>query len=92
MTGMHFFRCDSISGFGSFGDMMMDFRCHTSSKFPSFLSKLPFILLKSQFEMLHFQATTNIPKVCQEPLILQGSNLKMVDRGLLERVPDILDI
>ena len=31
------------------------------------------------------------PNVCQEPPIIQGSNLEMVDRGVFDVFPDVLE-
>ena len=43
-----------------------------------------------KFETGHLQAIPNFQKVRQEPPVLQGSNLEMVDKGLLDGLPDIL--
>ena len=42
-----------------------------------------------EIETWHLQAIPNLQKVRQEPSVLQGSNLEMVDRGVLDKVPDI---
>ena len=40
--------------------------------------------------MWHLQDIAHHQKVHQEPTVLKGSNQEIVDRGLLDRVPDIL--
>ena len=42
-------------------------------------------------ETWHLQTIIYLQKVRQDPPVLQGSNLEMVDRGLLDSVPDVLE-
>ena len=44
-----------------------------------------------EIETWHLQTFIYLQKVRQEPPVLQGSNLEMVDRGLPDKLPDILD-
>ena len=44
-----------------------------------------------KFKIWHLQGLLDLENVCQEHTVLQGSNLEMVDRGVLDRVPDVLE-
>ena len=44
-----------------------------------------------KFETWHLQGLLYLQNVCQGHPVLQGSNLEMVDRGVFDRVPDVLE-
>ena len=73
----------------------MSLRNHLSSKDPTWRWWTGVFLMgflrHLKIETWHLQTFIYLKKVHQEPPVLQGYNLEMVDRGLPDGLPDILD-